>query len=154
MKLRKLTCLALALVMVLALAACGGPTEKSVDINALAEELLSKATFGEELTKVDSSVALGLYAAPEGSEAVAYVGTGATAEELAVFNCGSAEAADTLVDSLEQRNQTRIEQYSSYNPAEVPKLENAVILSGGQYVVLCVATDASGARSAAEAALK
>ena len=49
--------------------------------------------------------------------------------------------------SLETRNQTRIEQYSSYNPTEVPKLENALIMSGGQYVVLCVASDLGSRRA-------
>ena len=89
----------------------------------------------------------------EGTEAVAYAGSGATAEELAVFKCSSEDAAGALVSSLETRNQTRIEQYSSYNPVEVPKLESALIMSSGVYVVLCVATDVSGVRQAAESAL-
>ena len=58
------------------------------------------------MNPLESSVALGLYACAEGTEAVAYAGTGATAEEVAVFNCGSAEAAEALVTSLETRNQT------------------------------------------------
>lgn len=147
-------CIALALVLALSLAACGSDANKDVDINALADELLNSATFGETMNPLESSVALGLYACAEGTEAVAYAGTGATAEEVAVFNCGSAEAAEALVNSLETRNQTRIEQYSSYNPTEVPKLENALIMSGGQYVVLCVASDLGSAASVAENALK
>ena len=78
---------------------------------------------------------------------MAYAGSGATAEELAVFKCSSEDAATALVSSLETRNQTRIEQYSSYNPAEVPKLESALIMSSGVYVVLCVATDVFGVAS-------
>lgn len=80
-------------------------------------------------------------------------GTGATAEELAVFETKDADAAAALVQKLEARNADRIESYSSYIPEEVPKLENAVILSGGRYVVLCVAKDASAVREAAEKAL-
>ena len=64
-----------------------------------------------------------------------------------------ADAAAALVQKLEARNADRIESYSSYIPEEVPKLENAVILSGGRYVVLCVAKDASAVREAAEKAL-
>ena len=101
-------CIALALVLALSLAACGSDANKDVDINALADELLNSATFGETMNPLESSVALGLYACAEGTEAVAYAGTGATAEEVAVFNCGSAEAAEALVTSLETRNQTRI----------------------------------------------
>ena len=87
-------CIALALVLALSLAACGSDANKDVDINALADELLNSATFGETMNPLESSVALGLYACAEGTEAVAYAGTGATAEEVAVFNCGSAEAAN------------------------------------------------------------
>ncbi len=153
-KFRRATLLVLALAMVLALAACGGNEPKAVDINALADEMLSAAEFGEPMNALDSSVALGLYGCAEGTEVVAYAGTGATAEELAVFNCGSEEASTALADNLEQRNETRISQYASYNPAEVPKLESAVIIQSGQYVAFVVAADPSGARTAAEAALK
>ena len=74
-------------------------------------------------------------------------------EELAVFETKDADAAAALVQKLEARNADRIESYSSYIPEEVPKLENAVILSGGRYVVLCVAEDSSAVREAAQKAL-
>ena len=66
---------------------------------------------------------------------------------------GSAEAAEALKASLEQRNEVRISQYADYDPEEVPKLENALIISGGQYVVLLVAQDQSGAAKIAADAL-
>ena len=68
-------CIALALVLALSLAACGSDANKDVDINALADELLNSATFGETMNPLESSVALGLYACAEGTEAVAYAGT-------------------------------------------------------------------------------
>ena len=52
-----------------------------------------------------------------------------------------------------RRNSDRIESYSTYIPAEVPKLEDAVMISGGRYVVLCVAQDASAVRELAQKAL-
>lgn len=153
MKIKRISALALALALVFALAGCGGGDKEPIDINALGQQLLDAATFGETLSALDSAVALGLYSAPDGASVAAWAGSGATAEELAVFDAGSAENAEALVSSLEQRNQTRINDYSSYNPAEVPKLENAVILSGGQYVVLIVASDASAAKTIAADAL-
>ena len=74
-------------------------------------------------------------------------------ESVGTVETKDADAAAALVKKLETRNADRIENYSSYIPAEVPKLENAVILSGGRYVVLCVAEDASAVREAAEKAL-
>ena len=63
------------------------------------------------------------------------------------------EAAAALVTKLEARNTDRIENYSSYIPSEVPKLEDAVIISGGRYVVLCVADDAAAAQKIVDKAL-
>ena len=149
-KLTRAGVLVLALALCLSLAACGGEESKTIDINALAEELVNAATFGEPMNSLDSSVALGLYGCAEGTSVCAYAGTGATAEEVAVFDCGSSDAAAALVSSPTQRNETRISQYSSYNPTEVPKLESAVIMQGGQYVVLIVAADNSAAKTIAE----
>ena len=149
-KLTRAAALVMALALCLALAACGGGDAKTIDINALAEEIVNASTFGEEMNQLDSSVALGIYGCAEGTSVAAYAGAMATAEEVAVFDCGTAEAAEALVGTLEQRNQTRIGQYESYDPEEVPKLENALITSSGQYVVLLVATDPSGGRTAVE----
>ena len=145
--------LMLALAVCLALAACGDGGAADVDINALAGEIVNAAEFGEPMNELESSVAFGLYGCAEGTSVCAYAGTGATAEEIAVFDCGSAEAAAAQVEYLNQRNEVRIGQYESYAPNEVPKLQNAYIYQSGQYVVFCVATDASGAKTAAEAAL-
>ena len=82
----------LALALCLALAACGGEEGKTVDINALADDMLAAASFGEPMNALEEDVALGLYGCAEGTSVVAYAGTVATAEELAVFDCGSVEA--------------------------------------------------------------
>ena len=153
MKLTRIAALALALALVFALAGCGAGEKEPVDIGALGQRLVEAATFGEPMNALDSSVALGLYGAPEGTSVAAWAGTGATAEEVAVFDCGSAENADSLMQSLEQRNEVRASQYADYDPEEVPKIENAVLLSGGQYVVLLVAQDPGNAASVAAEAL-
>ena len=141
----------LALCLVLPLAACGQEGELELNIDELGEELYSVGTFGEELYALDESVAQGLYGTDADTRCWVRAGTGATAEELAGFETKDAAAA--LVQKLEARNADRIESYSSYIPEEVPKLENAVILSGGRYVVLCVAEDSSAVREAAQKAL-
>ena len=154
MKPVRIGALILALAMAFALAGCGGGDGGAeIDINGLGQQLVEAAEFGEPMNALDGDVALGLYAAPEGASVAAWAGTGATAEEVAVFDAGSAENAAALKSGLEQRNQSRIELYAGYNPAEVPKLEDAVILTGGPYVVLIVAADASAAKAIAADAL-
>ena len=150
---KRITAALLALCLALALAACGNGSEPELNIDELGEELYAAGTFGETLYPLDESVAQGLYGTDADTRCWVRAGSGATAEELAVFETKDADAAAALVKKLETRNADRIENYSSYIPAEVPKLENAVILSGGRYVVLCVAGDASAVREAAEKAL-
>lgn len=150
---KRITAALLALCLALALAACGKGSEPELNIDELGEELYAAGTFGETLYPLDESVAQGLYGTDADTRCWVRAGSGATAEELAVFETKDADAAAALAKKLETRNADRIENYSSYIPAEVPKLENAVILSGGRYVVLCVAEDASAVREAAEKAL-
>lgn len=150
---KRITAALLALCLVLPLAACGQAAEPALDIDAFGEELYAAGKFGETLYALDEAVAQGLYGTGDDTRCWVRAGTGATAEELAVFETADAEAAAALVTKLEARNADRIENYSSYIPSEVPKLEDAVIISGGRYVVLCVAEDASGVREAAQKAL-
>ncbi len=143
----------LAVSLVFVLAGCGQEKEPELNIDEFGEELYAAGTFGETLYALDESVAQGLYGIDSDTRCWVRAGTGATAEELAVFETKDADAASALVGKLQARNEDRIENYSDYIPAEVPKLENAVIISGGRYVVLCVATDVSAVRELAEKAL-
>ena len=93
MKATRIAALVLALAMVFALAGCGEAAEP-IDVSALGQQLVDAAGFGEPMNALDGAVALGLYGAPEGTTVAAWAGTGATAEEVAVFDCGSAEAAN------------------------------------------------------------
>lgn len=152
-KIRKAAAALLAAALVFALAACGQEKELKLNIDEFGEELYAAGTFGEELYALDESVAQGLYGVDAQTRCWVRAGSGATAEELAVFETEDSQAAAALAEKLQARNSDRIESYSSYIPNEVPKLENAVIISGGRYVVLCVATDASAVRELAEKTL-
>ncbi|HIS16452.1 MAG TPA: DUF4358 domain-containing protein [Candidatus Scatomorpha merdavium] len=150
---KRITAAILAACLALALAACGQAKEPELNIDEFGEELYAAGTFGEELYPIDESVAQGLYGLDADTRCWVRTGTGATAEELAVFETKDSAAAEALVEKLKTRNSDRIESYSTYIPAEVPKLEDAVMISGGRYVVLCVAQDASAVRELAQKAL-
>lgn len=152
-RIKKAAAALLAAALVFALAACGQGKEPELNIDEFGQELYAAGTFGEELYALDESVAQGLYGVDAQTRCWVRAGSGATAEELAVFETENAESAAVLVGKLQARNTDRIESYSSYIPGEVPKLENAVIISGGRYVVLCVATDASAVKELAEKTL-
>ena len=138
--------LAAALICLL-LAGCG-KTDKdlTLDMEALCNELLEGGVFEETLYPAEESAVPLLLDFETECEGLVYVGTGATAEELAVFETASAGDAQELLERLWERNESRIADYGSYLPDEVPKLENSLILAEGRFVLLCTAQDSSGAR--------
>ena len=137
-----IVCMALTAAL---LAACGAQPA-APDLDELALQLRDSAGFGEEMYLLDEGIARELYGLGTDASCVAWSGAGATAEELAVFETASAGDAQELLERLWERNESRIADYGSYLPDEVPKLENSLILAEGRFVLLCTAQDSSGAR--------
>lgn len=136
MKKRMLSFL-LALALLFGLAGCGA-TGGSLDIQALAEDLLKNGEFSDELWKIDDSMVQKLYNVSDYTQALVYVGSGATAEELALFAFPSEDAAAQGLQKAKDRLESQIADYRTYLPQEVPKLQNAVAEQWGKYVIVCV----------------
>ena len=136
MKKRMLSFL-LALALLFGLAGCGA-TGGSLDIQALAEDLLKNGEFSDELWKIDDSMVQKLYNVSDYTQALVYVGSCATAEELALFAFPSEDAAAQGLQKAKDRLESQIADYRTYLPQEVPKLQNAVAEQWGKYVIVCV----------------
>lgn len=125
---------------VILLAGCSGADNKVIDTVALADDLYSGVTWKDQLGEIDLNKALTLYGIS--SDAVVsgkvYMGTNATAEEIAVLEAASADQVTVLKDGVEARVEAQLASFQSYNAAEVPKLENPVIVTKGNYVILCI----------------
>ena len=146
---KKLLSLALAAVLVLCLlTGCGSEQEKvSFDPAEAAEALLETKAFSDILSPVDAKVAESLYSVdPEKVAACAvYCSTGATAEEIAIFQCSDEAAAKALEQSARARLESQAAAYAGYGPQEVPKLENADLRVSGVYVTCVVSADTAAA---------
>lgn len=129
-----------ALAAVLLLSGCAAPAEQPVelDLPALGEALLNSGLFAEALNPVDGEMAGMLYGIDTAQEALLYVGSGASADELALFAFASAEAAQAAAPLAEERIADQRESFSTYIPGEVEKLDRAVVLPCGRYLVVCV----------------
>ena len=127
----------LALALLFGLAGCGA-TGGSLDIQALAEDLLKNGEFSDELWKIDDSMVQKLYNVSDYTQALVYVGSGATAEELALFAFPSEDAAAQGLQKAKDRLESQIADYRTYLPQEVPKLQNAVVMQCGNFVIVCV----------------
>lgn len=134
---RRMLSFLLALALLFGLAGCGA-TGGSLDIQALAEDLLKNGEFSDELWKIDDSMVQKLYNVSDYTQALVYVGSGATAEELALFAFPSEDAAAQGLQKAQARLESQIADYRTYLPQEVPKLQNAVVKQWGNFVIVCV----------------
>ena len=149
---------AVLFLLVLPLAACGGAEEKAgFDPEITLQALADAGAFSEELEELDGDTAFTLYGLGNSgleredlTAAKVLRSAGATCEEGAVLVFTSGDQAQTAVQVLGDYVQKQIDSNRDYRPQELPKLESAVIMQGGQYVVLIVAADNSAARTIAE----
>lgn len=138
---------------ILLLTGCGGNEVKTIDTAGLADDLYSGVTWKDQLGEVDLNKALTVYGIS--TEAVStgkvYMGTNATAEEIAILEAASPEQTSVIEEGIKSRVEAQLASFQSYNAAEVVKLENPLIQTRGNYVILCVCDDKSEAEAIVEA---
>lgn len=135
---KKALTLVFILVLSAALAACGSSSSKEIDAQALADELMEKVEFVDELSPVKSEMVPKLYGIDNAQDAYVYMGSGATAEEVAVFKFASEQDAMDALAKIEQYIAARKDSFANYIPGEVARLDNAVIKQSGEYLAVCV----------------
>ena len=111
--------------------------------------------FSETLEELDGDTAFALYRLGEaGLERSQLTGcallrsAGATCEEGAVLVFDTEDHAQTAQEALERYVQGQIEANRDYRPAEIPKLEDAVLDRRENTLLLVVAADTQAAKDA------
>lgn len=143
---KRLTSLLLSLALMLTLTACSR-TPNSFPQN-LSQQLLESDAFSEPLEPLDAEIAWRLYcldmngiAFEQLTAADAHGSTGATCEALALFSFSDEAAAQTALNTLDVYIEACILSNKDYRPAEVSKLEHAVLERRGTTVLLLVANN-------------
>lgn len=149
----KLIAAVLAAVM-LAVSGCGTKKDIQIDIDALASELAAGVAFEDELSLIDDGMIPMLYDADVYADAVLYLGSGATAEEIAVFACEDETRAKGMLDEANSHIESQIISFEDYIPAEVQRLEEAIVRQAGRYVVIVVTADTDAAEKILDEHLK
>lgn len=67
-----------------------------------------------------------------------YVGSGATAEELAIFDCIDSSAIETIKTAIDERIQYLHDGYSDYGPEQVPEIDSAIVITHGNFLIFCI----------------
>ena len=115
-----------------------GKENVSIDITQLSKDLLSGVPFTDELTQADEKTIEHLYSIDNAVSEIVYIGSGATAEEIAIFQFASEEEADQALPFVQQRIADQKESFEAYIPLEVKRLDNALLEKQGCYIILCV----------------
>lgn len=87
---------------IMSLGACKKAESKEIDINTASKKLLSEISYEDELSEVDFDMVYDMEGI-EVNESVVYVSSGATAEEIAAFQCKTEDDAKKAQEVLENR---------------------------------------------------
>lgn len=170
---RKNICLLAAAVMLAAgLTSCGGGEEKPADTTApaatapaepaqaepaaapatagdIADKLRNEITYVDSLNELSAAMIEKIYGIPADkyTNGKVYIGGVSTAEEIACFDAVDEAAAAEIKTACENRIAAQIKAVESYNPNELPKLQDPVLVVKGNSVLMCLSNDNDKAKS-------
>lgn len=118
-------------------------------------ELAEAGAFSEELEEVDADTAFLLYRLGDYgleredlTDCAVLRSAGATCEEGAVLVLSGEEQAEKARQALEDYVSAQIESNTDYRPAEIPKLEGALVSLVDNTLLLAVVSDSEAAMAA------
>lgn len=135
------------------LTGCGGGTKTDIVPADAAKTIIDEVEFRDTLVEAQGDVAKEWYALDDKvSEFAIYIsGSGASAEEIAVIKSGDVKTARA---TIEKRVDDLKFRFKDYVPAEMTKLNDPVIQSKGDVVILVLANDSDNAQKVVDSILK
>ncbi len=142
MKRKPLRFVSLLLVplMLLSLVGCGQKT-KEMDADTLMHTLLTEVEYSTELTGTGDNGVMYFPELPETSQVTRYAGSGYYADELTLISYANEADREVVLRAIERHVKELHDQFVSYIPEEVDKIDHAVIYPSGNYAVLCITND-------------
>lgn len=153
---KKVICLALAVLLVLSMAACGSKSEKaaSVDMNALYE------SFGEHMPDMfypdDATLLnfLGIHVEDCAQYKVAICAEGMRTDEVWLIEAKDAAALETLRKLAQTRIDSKLDETVTYAPDQYVIVQKAELLVSGNYLALLISPDVDALKAGFEAAVR
>lgn len=137
------------LVMAVIFVSCGGE-KATIDVEVAADALHANITYEDDMKVLDGELLGTTYPELKTEDVVkskVYTSLAATTEEIAVFEAKDAAAADRIEAAMKARVTAQKELYESYAPEEAARVQKAVIVKKGNYVLFCVAGDPAKAEA-------
>lgn len=133
--------LLMVLISLCLLWGCSNQESVVIDLASLGKQMQEEIAFDDELNLLSTDMIPALYGIDNAVEAYVYMGSQATAEEIALFKFANAEDASAGKATLEDHLEKQKQDYANYIPEEVARIEKAVLRKEGNYVLLCVSYD-------------
>ena len=132
-------------IVIASFTGCKKEDAKALDIKAVSDSLLNDIVYEDELSEVDYELVYNMDEIKV-SDSIVYVGSGATAEEIAVIECETVEEAKKALSALNERVEEQKESFKDYVPKELEKLDEAVVIQKGKTVILSISNDSQKAK--------
>lgn len=117
-------------------------SSQKLDTDAFAETVLEKVAFDTKLEKMDSSVAQSMIStAVDDTEIELYMGEGTSADELLIVTVKDESQMEQEIENVQKHLTDMQQSFQDYLPKEAKKINDAVILQSGRYIVACVSGD-------------
>ena len=134
------------LLLLLSILGCSSNEKLSriPDIGVLCQSIIEKVQYDDELVMPSQRAIDDMYDVEfnDIEEFAIFVsGTMATSNELAVMKLADASLVSKMVEAFKKRIEDQKNSYRDYNPSELFRLENAMIIEKGTYVLLSVSND-------------
>ena len=133
---------------------CGSSSPVSVDTEALATSLTGDISYDNELTVLSEDEITNYVTVEKDVKCIMYMSSGSTAEEVAVFTAPDEETASTMKNNVQEFLNDQKTSFEDYIPEEAKRIEDAVLVVNGNYVVLCVSGDSAKAKEIIDSAFK
>lgn len=116
--------------------------KSDIDINDLMNNIKSEVKFEDDLAELDRETIGGRYQIDESITAIVQAGSGATAEEIAIFRAPDKARTKKLEKLIKNYIAETKKSFEHYIPEEVKRLDDAVMMVKENYVILVVSADA------------
>ena len=149
--------MAALLAAALLLTGCGKSEKTDIDMEATMKAMMDATEVEDEMKKMEGEVVGNFYNIDDSavdSYLIYSSASGATAEEFAIFKAKDAKGVETIKTMLDKRGEDLGKRFEQYIPAEMAKVQNAVITENGNYVLFVCAGDPSQAEAAFDKAFQ
>lgn len=133
---------------------CGSSSPVSVDTAALTTSLTSDISYDNELSELSEDDITNYVTVEDGVKGVMYMSSGSTAEEVAVFTAPDEATASTMKNNVQDFLNDQKTSFEDYIPEEAQRIDDAVLVVNGNYVILCVSGDSDKAQEIIDNAFK